>query len=174
MLVAIGAAAVLALVGYIYYHRHNTRAGKTVREDVRRALERNGCQVRGDNVTCSADASFAGLGQNFTLTQAVDKVQALIASELNAAPMPQGGGPPQYAPPPPQQQQQYHGPPPPQAPRGPPEPITTNPKRAAMGGGGGGGAPGMPPPPNAGGGDFMPSGGPFDASPMGGPPGGQP
>jgi len=186
LLWAIGVAAVLALVGYVYWHRHNTRAGKRMREDVKRALERNGCRVRGNQVSCSPDATFAGLGESFTLNEAVDKVTALVGSELQAAP-PAGGSVhyvPQDAMQAPQQQALYQAQSVPSAPvsqqRGPPAPIVTNPKRAQMSGGGGMGAPGMPPPGPAGAGMQQPQGltpagnpGSFDAAtPMGGPPGG--
>lgn len=143
---------VIAVLGYqTYRDQHTTRTGKKLRSDVVKVLRKNNCKVKGTQVTCQGP-QFAGLGQKFTVDEAVERVLEMISTEMGG-----GGGPPPRQPPPGPPPQMppnpYGGPPqgpatqaPPYqpaptggrpTPRGPPEPMQTNPKRAQMGGGGG-------------------------------------
>ena len=117
----------------MYKQRHQIQIGKKLTANVIKVLKKNNCKIKGDRVTCQGP-EFAGLGQKFTIPNAVDKVVDMISSEM-------GGGPPGPPGPPPYPPQRPAGPPPPgvqrQQPSGPPEPVQTNPKRAsAMGQGG--------------------------------------
>lgn len=168
--------AILGFVSYqMYNQRHQTQTGKKLTSNVVKVLKRNGCKIKGDRVTCHGP-EFAGLGQKFTIPDAVDKVVDMISAEMGGPPAPppripenpypsQASGPPPHAPvsqAPPGAGRQM--------PRGPPEAIQTNPKRAAMGQGG---PMSMPGPAPAGGPGGGPAGGGFgglmsvDGEPLG-------
>lgn len=140
----------IIVIGFLSYQmyrdRNETQTGKKLTANVVKVLKKNNCKVKGSQVTCPG-APFAGLGQKFTVKEAVDKVIDLISTEMGpggAPPMTPARGPPPRIP-----QPSQAGPPgapgsmPFQPPptggqpvrQGPPEPLVTNPKRAAdMGG----------------------------------------
>lgn len=137
---------VVGVLGYqAYRDQHVTGSGKKLRDSVMRVLKKNNCRIKGNQVTCQGP-EFAGLGQKFTVSEAVERVLDLISTEIGGGVVgPPPSGPAGYPPMPPQQPRM----PMQQQPRGPPMPVETNPRRAAMmqqqqqpgpqmGGGGGG------------------------------------
>lgn len=147
--------ALVAFLGYqVYRDRHSSGTGSKLRKNVIAVLRKNGCVVKGNDVVCTG-AQFAGLGQTFTVDDAVDRVLEMISTEMGgsaaAAPAPSRPRPPPGPGHPP-------GPP---GPRGPPPPMQTNPHAASMSQG-----PGMaqPPPPGPGFGGLLSA----DGEPLGG------
>jgi len=132
----------------IYANFHHASNGRELATRVTQILQQGGCQIKGTQVSCGRGAPFDGLGSEFSVNDAVQKVIQLVSRDLRPSPGDVGGGSsPPYMP---SQEPQPGGS------RGPPAPIPTAMRRGVpVGGGGGGGGGGQGPrqqPPMGGGG----------------------